>query len=71
MGAKFLFHTPLSQSVTIVHVGALTLQVGGKGARREYVEGLIAQIEESVRRVVTRCIEEALEAEVTTLLKRE
>ena len=32
--------------MTIVHVGTLTLQVGGKGTRREYVEGLIAQIEE-------------------------
>jgi transposase-like protein len=57
--------------MTIVHVGTLTLQVGGEGTRREYIEGLIAQIEESVRRVATRCIEEALEAEVTTLLERE
>jgi hypothetical protein len=53
--------------MTIVHAGTLTVQVGGEGTRREYVEGLIAQIEGSVRRVAARCIEEAVEAEVTTL----
>ena len=56
--------------MAIVHVGTLTLQVKGRGTRREFVEGLIAQIEEQVRQVVLRCIEEALEAEVDTLLKR-
>jgi hypothetical protein len=35
-----------------------------------FVERLIAQVEENVRRVVERCIEEVLEAEVTALLER-
>jgi putative transposase len=56
--------------MAIVHVGRLTLQVKEKGTRREFVERLIGQIEEHVRQVVARCIEEALEAEVNTLLKR-
>lgn len=56
--------------MTIVHVGTLALQVKEKGTRGEFVERLIAQIEEQVRQVVARCIEEALGAEVDILLKR-
>jgi hypothetical protein len=56
--------------MAIVHVGTLRLQVREKGTRREFVERLIDQIEEQVRQVVTWCIEEALEGEVDTLLKR-
>lgn len=56
--------------MAIVHVGTLRLQVEGKGTRRVWVEGLVAQIEQSVRQVVARCIEEALEAEVTVELQR-
>jgi transposase-like protein len=56
--------------MTIVHVGTLTLQVKSKGTRSEFVERLIDQIEEQVRQVVARCIEEALEAEIDTLMKR-
>jgi len=56
--------------MAIVQVGKLKLQVEEKGTRREFVEGLIGQIEEQVRWVVARCIEEALEEEVDRLLKR-
>jgi transposase-like protein len=51
-------------------VGTIRLPVEPKGTRRALVEGLIAQIEESVRGLVARCIEDALEAEVTALLER-
>ena len=57
--------------MTIVHIGALSLQVERGDTRRGFVEELITQIEARVRYVVKRCIEEALEAEVTALLGRE
>lgn len=56
--------------MTIVHIGALSLQVERGDTRRGFVEELITQIEGGVRYVVKRCIEEALEAEVTALLGR-
>jgi len=56
--------------MAIVHFGTRRLQVEGKGTRREFVEGLIDQIEEQIRQLVERCIEEALEEEVDMLLKR-
>ena len=56
--------------MAIVHVGTLTLQVKDIGTRREFVERLIEEIEEHVREVATRCIEEALEVEVNRLLRR-
>ena len=56
--------------MVIVPVGTLVLQVERKGSRREIVEDLIAEIGEQVRRVMGRCIEEALEAELTSLLGR-
>lgn len=56
--------------MTIVHIGALSLQVKRGASRQLFVEGLIAQIREHVQQVVGRCIEEALEAEVTGLLGR-
>lgn len=56
--------------MTIVHVGTFSLQVERSTSRQAFVEGLIAQIGEQVRRVVGRCIEEALAAEVTELLGR-
>ena len=52
--------------MAIVQVGALTLQ----WSSAKIIEGLLAQIEEQVRQLVLRCIEEALEAEVDTLLQR-
>lgn len=57
--------------MAIVQLGSLRLQVERKESRREFVEGLIGQINEQVRWIVARCIEEALEAEVTSLLGRE
>jgi transposase-like protein len=57
--------------MVIVHVGSIVLQVGRKDSRREYVEELVAQIREQVRWIVARCIEEALEGEVTSLLGRQ
>jgi hypothetical protein len=57
--------------MTIAHIGALSLQVDGEDTRRGFVEGLITQIEASVRYVVRRCTAETLEAEVTVLLGRE
>lgn len=56
--------------MVIVPVGTLVLQVERKGSRREVVEDLVVEIGKQVRWVVARCIEEALEAEVTSLLGR-
>lgn len=56
--------------MTIVHAGTLSLQVKRSTSRQAFVEGLITQITEHVQRIVRRCIEEALEAEVTELLGR-
>ena len=57
--------------MVIVHVGTVVLQVERRGSRREFVEELIAQIKEEVQWMVSRCLEEALEGEVTSLLGRE
>ena len=56
--------------MVIVHLGTVSLQVERSRSRQEFVEMLIAQLQEKVRYVVGRCIEEALEAEVTALLER-
>jgi len=56
--------------MVIVPVGTLVLQVERKETREEFVEDLIGEIGEQVQRVVARCLEEALEAEVTELLGR-
>lgn len=57
--------------MTIVNVGRITLQVERRAQRRTFVERLLAQIEAKVGYVVKRCIETALEAEVSLLLERE
>ena len=57
--------------MVIVHLGTVSLQVERSRCRQVFVERLIVQVEEKVRHVVSRCIEEALEAEVTALLERE
>ena len=57
--------------MVIVHLGAVSLQVERSRSRQAFVEWLIAQVEEKVRHVVERCIEETLEAKVTGLLERE
>lgn len=56
--------------MVIVHLGTVSLQVERSNSRQAFVERLIAQLQEKVRYVVGRCIEEALEAEVTALLER-
>lgn len=56
--------------MTIVRIGTLSLQLQHGCSRWAFVEGLMRQIEDKVRQVVGRCIEEALEAEVTALLGR-
>lgn len=55
----------------IVHLGSVVLQVEREASRHEFVEKLRKQLREIVRQVVGRCIEEALDAEVTALLRRE
>lgn len=57
--------------MVIPHVGRVALQVERKGSRRELVEELIAQINKQVRSIVARCVEEASEGEVTSLLGQE
>lgn len=56
--------------MTIVHVGALPLQVRPDQKRQIYLEELKGQIEACVLYVVKQCIEAALEAEVTAQLGR-
>ena len=55
----------------IVHVGSLSLQVKRERTDRIYKERLTGELRRCVREVVARCLEEALEAEVTELLGRE
>ena len=50
--------------MAIVHLGCVSLQVERRGCRRAFLEELWRQMEEAVRQVVTRCIEQALDAEV-------
>lgn len=57
--------------MVIVPVGTVVLQVERKDSRREYVEELIGEIREKIEEFAARCIEEALEGEVTSLLGRE
>jgi hypothetical protein len=54
--------------VAIVHLGCVSPQVERRDSRQAFLEELWKQTEEAVRQVVTRCIEEALEEEVTALL---
>lgn len=56
--------------MAIVHAGSLSLQVKRCKSARRFKERLIGQIEKWVRQIVTRCIEEALDAEVSELLGR-
>ena len=56
--------------MVIVHVGSLSLQVGRERLGRTYKEKLVSELRRCVRSVVARCLEEALEAEVTELLDR-
>ncbi|NIN65828.1 MAG: hypothetical protein GTO63_14270 [Anaerolineae bacterium] len=56
--------------MVIVHVGSPYLQVKREQSEQVFKEKLIAQIETWVRYLVTRCIEGALEAEVTAELGR-
>jgi putative transposase len=57
--------------MTIVHLGSVSLQIEREAVRRRFWEKLKRQLQSVVRCVVARCIEEALEAEVTLLLRRE
>ena len=54
----------------IVHVGTVVLQVERKDSRREYVDESIEGVNKHTRWKTARCIEEALEGEVTSLLGR-
>ena len=56
--------------MTIVHLGSALLQIEREATRQAFFEKLKGQLQGVVREVVTRCIEEALEAEVTLLLRR-
>jgi hypothetical protein len=56
--------------VTIVHLGSVFLQVEREATRYAFREKLKEQLQGTVVEVVGRCIEEALEAEVTSLLGR-
>ena len=51
-------------------LGTAKIQIERQGNRRAYVELLQEWINEVVRKVAERCIEAALEAEVTELLGR-
>ena len=57
--------------MVIVHVGSLSLQVRRERTERAYKEKLADELRRCVQAVVGRCLEEALEAEVTELLGRE
>ena len=57
--------------MVIVHVGSPSLQVRRGRSERQFKERLVAEIEQWVRHLVARCIEEVLEAEVTEVLGRE
>jgi hypothetical protein len=56
--------------MTTVPIGKLILQVTESEDREEYLRGLIEEMQEAVREVVHRCIEEELEQEVTRALKQ-
>jgi len=45
--------------MAIVHLGCVSLQVERRDSRQAFLEELWKQMEEAVRQVVTRCIEEA------------
>ncbi len=55
----------------IVHVGRLILQVERERSARVFKERLIVEITRQVLQVIGRCIEAALELEVTEILGRE
>lgn len=57
--------------MVIVHVDSLILQVERDKSTKAFKERLIEQIDKWVKQGVTRCIEAAMEAEVTELLGRE
>ncbi len=57
--------------MTSIPLGTAEIQIERQGSRRAYVERLQECINEIVREVVARCIEAALDAEVTELLGRE
>lgn len=56
--------------MTIVHLGSVLLQVEHEASRQTFLEKLTGQLQEIVTQVVGRCIEEALDAEVTAVLRR-
>lgn len=56
--------------MTIVPIGKLVIQVGTSDNRTEHVRGLVAELNEAVKAVITRCIEAELEEEVTRALRR-
>jgi transposase-like protein len=56
--------------MAIVHAGSLSLQVKRCESERRFKERLINQIKGWVRQIAARCIEEALDAEVSELLGR-
>jgi putative transposase len=57
--------------MTIVHLGNVSLQIEREATRQRFVEKLRKQLERVAREVVTRCIEETLDTEVTVVLRRE
>ena len=57
--------------MVIVHVGSLSLQVKRERTDRKFKEKLTAEITRCVKGLVARCLEEALDAEVTEQLDRE
>jgi transposase-like protein len=56
--------------MTIVHLGSVLLQIEQEATRQTFFEKLKVQLQDIVNTVIARCIEEALEAEVTLLLRR-
>ena len=57
--------------MTIVHLGSVLLQIEQEATRQVFFEELRKQMQGVVQGVVARCIEEALEAEITLVLRRE
>lgn len=57
--------------MAIVPVGTLSLQIERQENRQEYIEELTRQLDEQIRYLVQRCLETALEEEVTAVLERE
>ena len=54
----------------IVHLESILVQIERKATRQAFFEKLKTQLKGIVGEIVARCIEGALEAEVTLLLRR-